>query len=58
MVEGSRLADFIITGAVLFAIFILAYCRITHKTLIDFFNEIREIFSSKYEEVSPNELGF
>ena len=49
--SAASLGNLLITAFVLLALFILGYCGITHKTLTDFFMEIKEIFASKKEEV-------
>ena len=44
--------DLAITILVLFMIFIIAYCKITDKTLGDLISEIRDIFSPAEEVVN------
>jgi len=44
-------ADIIITLVVLFGLFVLGYCAVTKKTLIDLWREIMEMFSDRTEEV-------
>lgn len=42
--------DGLLTAGILFALFILAYCKLTEKTLIDFLREIKDFFSPPIEE--------
>lgn len=46
-----NLWDVLLSGGVLFGLFVIAYCRITGRTLVEFFMEMKEIFSSNTEEV-------
>jgi len=47
------LFDNLIVIGVLFSIGIIAYCKITGRTLVNFVSEIREIFEDKQEEFIP-----
>jgi hypothetical protein len=47
----SDLFSGLLTFFILFAMFVLAYCAITKKSLTDFFNEIKEIIKSKKEDI-------
>jgi len=46
--------DILVAVAVLVGIFILAYCRITGKSLIELFHEVREMIAYKTEEVTTS----
>lgn len=43
--------DGLLTAGILFGLFVLAYCKLTEKTLFDLFTEIRDFFSPPVEEV-------
>ncbi len=45
------LTETLITVSILLTIAILAYLKMTNKTLIDFISEIREIIKNEKEEV-------
>ncbi len=45
------LTDTLITVSILLTIAILAYLKMTNKTLTDFISEIREIIKNEKEEV-------
>lgn len=45
------LTDTLLTITILLAIAILAYLKMTNKTLLDFITEIREIIKGQEEEV-------
>ncbi len=45
------LTDILLTGVILITIAILAYLKMTNKTLLDFIKEIREIAKSEKEEI-------
>lgn len=40
-----------LTAGIFIGLFILGYCGITHKTLTEVFIEIKELLSSKKEEI-------
>ncbi len=45
------LTDTLLTIAILLAIAILVYLKMTNKTLLDFIKEVREIMKEEKEEV-------
>jgi len=45
------LFDNLITVFVLMSLALIIYLRVTNKTLVDFFREVREILSESQEEV-------
>lgn len=47
----EQLGNAALTAFIFFALFILGYCYISKKSLMEVFNEIKEIFASKKEEV-------
>ncbi len=46
----------VITGLVLLALFVLGYCKLSNKSLMDVIIEIREGFSGGVEEVQEVSL--
>ena len=46
------LFDNLITVFVLVTLALIIYLRVTNKTLVDFFREIREIISESQEEIT------
>lgn len=54
VIKWMAAIDSLVTVLVLLGLFLLAYCRIRNKTLVDVFNEVREMFSSTTEEVLPD----
>jgi len=47
----SALFDNLLTIFILLSLFIIIYCKIANKTLVDIFREIREAISPPTEEV-------
>lgn len=47
----ADITELLLTGLILLALFILAYCKITNKTLIDVWREIKEMFTENKMEV-------
>jgi hypothetical protein len=47
----SDLFSGLLTIFIILAIFILGYCAITHKSLTEFFKELKDIIITKKEEV-------
>jgi len=51
----TALFDSLITVGVLLGLFLLVYCKLTDKTLLDVFQEFRDLLSTQTEEV---EMGW